>query len=295
MDLQAEELCDPVFGQIERPSQDKRQQATKPNSRKPAPGYNFSVHSPETDMGRGAKPKRGYSVDSRKDSLKCLVCDKSHRVSECHSFRDTTPQARMNIAKQKRLCFNCLDYANHGFPQCKRSAGCGMHGCNMRHSVLLHDALTAPKDSPAVQCDTDNGYVNVTTMSTAIKSLCSVSDKPAEGSLPIVPVIVRGPEQDKYLQTYALLDSGSSNTFCSTELVSKLGLKGKDTRLTLETVNQESDINVSELSLVVSREGIPKRKRKSITLSRVYALNSFPRLRKTSVSEGHAVTAVALC
>ncbi len=149
----------------------------------------------------------------------------------------------------------------------------------MRHSALLHDALTAPKDSPAVQCDTDN-------VSTAIKSLCSVSDKPAEVSLPIVPVIVRGSGQDKYLRTYALLDSGSSNTFCSTEVVSKLGLKGKDTRLTLETVNQESDVNVSELSLVVSGAGIPKRKRKSITLSRVYALGSFPRLRKSPVSEG---------
>ncbi len=83
VDLQAEELCDPVFGQIEWTSQDKRQQVTKPNSRKPAPGYSFSVHSPETDAGRDAKPKRD-SVDHRKDSLKYVanhtVCRSATRL-----------------------------------------------------------------------------------------------------------------------------------------------------------------------------------------------------------------------
>ncbi len=39
-------------------------------------------------------------------------------------------------------------------------------------------------------------------------------------------------------------------------------------------------------SLVVSGAGIPKRKWKSITLSRVYTLNSFPRLSKSPVPEG---------
>ncbi len=47
---------------------------------------------------------------------------------------------------------------------------------------------------------------------------------------------------------------------------------------------------MSELSLVVSGAGIPKRKQKLITLSRVYALNSFPRLRKSPVSEGQLQT-----
>ena len=46
VDLQAEELCDPVFGKIEQSSQEKRRQETKLNSRKlPAVGYSFSVYS----------------------------------------------------------------------------------------------------------------------------------------------------------------------------------------------------------------------------------------------------------
>ena len=63
-----------------------------------------------------------------------------------------------------------------------------------------------------------------------------------ESVLPIVPVRVKAAKGSHVHQVYALLDPGSSATFCSEELMSQLGLKGKRTHILLRTLNQEMPV-----------------------------------------------------
>ena len=61
--------------------------------------------------------------------------------------------------------------------------------------------------------------------------------------LPVVPVKVRCLGTQECLETYALLDSGSNSTFCSESLVHRLGLKSKQVKIRLTTLEKHEDVN----------------------------------------------------
>ena len=74
-------------------------------------------------------------------------------------------------------------------------------------------------------------------------------------ALHIVHVRVRASNSLRYVETYALLDSGSTNTLCSERLADELLLDGETHELTLTTLDKE-DTRVS--SCVVSLEWVAK-------------------------------------
>ena len=58
-------------------------------------------------------------------------------------------------------------------------------------------------------------------------------------ALPIVPARVRASNSLRNVETYALLDTGSTSTFCSERLVDELQLDGETQELTLTTFDKE--------------------------------------------------------
>jgi hypothetical protein len=61
-------------------------------------------------------------------------------------------------------------------------------------------------------------------------------------ALPIVPVVVRNPVTGVELRTCALLDSGSTSSFCSSDVADILTLESQQETLTLTTVETENAI-----------------------------------------------------
>jgi hypothetical protein len=69
--------------------------------------------------------------------------------------------------------------------------------------------------------------------------------------LPIVPIKVH--VLGRTIDTYALLDSGSTNTFCSDQLITDCGVEGTHRQLTLTTLEKENSVTETKcISLVVS-------------------------------------------
>ena len=69
--------------------------------------------------------------------------------------------------------------------------------------------------------------------------------------LPIIPVRVQS-EDKNYVETYALLDSGSTHSFCTESLAHHLGAKGRIHKLHLTALDKKVDhINATMVSLVV--------------------------------------------
>lgn len=64
----------------------------------------------------------------------------------------------------------------------------------------------------------------------------------------IVPVLIKTKESQSVVETYAFLASGSNTSFCAESLLEKLNAKGKQTKLTLTTLQGEE--NSAECSLV---------------------------------------------
>jgi hypothetical protein len=60
----------------------------------------------------------------------CECCEMfGHAVWECQKFiKELTVNQRWNLAKEKQLCFRCLNGSHFG-KDCRRTKECGMDGC----------------------------------------------------------------------------------------------------------------------------------------------------------------------
>ena len=160
-------------------------------------------------------------------------------------------------------------------------------GCQSKHSTYLHprnDTRVAEKSSgPDVPWrsvgESDNG---TTVDNNGVRNSC-VNAAKAEFSaigagvsvtgLPVVPVKVKCAGSSKVIETYAFLNPGSDTTFCTNELLEQLGVEGKETILSLTTLQQEDQTtrcnmmslvvfdldeeNLVELPIVFSTERLP--------------------------------------
>ena len=78
-------------------------------------------------------------VKQTHDSL-CAFCNKKgHETSYCANAKDKPSDDRWKIAKDKKLCFNCLKPTNnlHNSGNC-RQPSCTAEGCGNKHHRLLH-------------------------------------------------------------------------------------------------------------------------------------------------------------
>ena len=103
---------------------------------------------------------------------------------------------RCNYVKSNNLCVLCLG-SDHSLSDCRSTYTCKVNNCGEKHSSSLH---VYKFQTPAV-------------------GNCVISDDKSNVSMPTVPVIIVGT-----FQTSALLDTGSSVSFCSKRLMNELKL-----------------------------------------------------------------------
>ena len=169
----------------------------------------------------------------------CILCQADHSLFYCQQFKDMTPDQRFQFAFDKRLCFNCLLHG-HTSSQCNLRRTCTVKGCGLKHTKFLHtgrmigrssDGYRFPREASksANQSNsaTQTEYGNANADSSSHASCDTTGAGVYRVALPIIPVTVRSPDGNKQYNTYALLDSGSTNSFCLQELADELQVKGK--------------------------------------------------------------------
>ncbi len=155
---------------------------------------------------------------------KCILCHDNHRLWHCKVFREKSPRERLELVKTNNLCENCL-LNNHSTAQCKKPSVCSVPGCGEKHTKFLHEIDT--EELRDVQANT------------AIDS---------DVLMPIIPVLVNGRHK-----VHALLDTGSTGSFCTQEMVEKLGLNKKPVTYTLGTLSASKEIrNTSSVNFEVT-------------------------------------------
>ena len=70
-------------------------------------------------------------------TVKCSICNGDHKITKCHEFAEKSCEERMEAAKIKRLCFNCLK-PGHLAQNCNSDERCEVNGCGRKHATLLH-------------------------------------------------------------------------------------------------------------------------------------------------------------
>ena len=248
-----------VFGDIS-----VQQQPTTPgNARarlKQTP-RNTSSLATNTYSEASSEPPNTHQNQNRR---RCPMYDSNQFwLSQCIDFKRKSVKEKIAFVRLKGLCDNCLVYS-HRASACPKPRFCRVTGCNGNHSSFLHPRSVeqAPSPRSANQLSTDSPPQAPATVSEATSSYVqgkkrlvqkdNWSPSTATG-LAVFPVKVRSPDRNEAVTTYAFLDTGSTASFCSEELANQLGLSGRETLLSLTTMDKEdSKVKSSMVSLDVS-------------------------------------------
>lgn len=243
----AAEANDPVYGTFST----GYQTSSPPKQQKS--NFSSNVQVPDEE---GKEPGVAQPAKST-----CLVCKEDHYIFKCNTFKQMRPEERSNFAMKNNLCFNCLR-PGHSAALCRSDRRCPVNNCGKKHSAFLHlkkaPVKQASHDDNEQQEQPENKVNNYATGAGSYRM-----------ALPIVAVKVRVPGSHQEVTTYALLDSGSTSTFCSSGLLKQLGVSGKKTVIHLTTLEKKDSITEAE---VVNLEVISLQSPFStISLPNVYA------------------------
>ncbi|XP_061393150.1 uncharacterized protein LOC133328620 [Musca vetustissima] len=132
----------------------------------------------------------------------CFLCEDAHKLSKCSKFNEMTTTERWDLVKSKNLCCICLGRHRR---KCWFQRECGVNGCIVRHSPLLHS----------------DDYPGVSTLSTINNHKASGTQ---DSFFRIVPVTLYN--NSKSVTIFALMDDGSSLTLLEEGVADKLGVTG---------------------------------------------------------------------
>ena len=146
----------------------------------------------------------------------CDLCNdkKSHEVYSCPKFKSSSVEWRRKVAKDKMLCYACLRTGHR-----RGSKECRIKGVCSKCGSPDHNTLLCTKGSTTVQNQDNQKQVDVN----AICCSSTNDEKETRTYLPVIPILVKLPDQPEYVKANALLDSACNGTMCLNTLAKKLG------------------------------------------------------------------------
>jgi len=182
-----------------------------------------SPRQPLTYGGKVSKPSYSNVVTQ----IQCTLCNGSHRLFKCDKFLKLQPQQCLHHAKQRRLCFNCLQLFDKNHTCSKQVC----HKCQNKHHTLLHlDSQTQA---------TNNGFITRNNQSTNTKGVTNANvntyhtlkSKPRNHILLATAIVEVRNKSGQYVPCRALLDSGSQTHFITERCVQCLRLPRTQTHI----------------------------------------------------------------
>ena len=240
IEWRAEAANDPVFGRIGETSKSRKKYPRGGcQTLHPVPSgiVDSKVMTMATQVGLSGSEnpptsnKHPNRTTQKGDGGKCYSCDSAHRIERCPDFISKSVRERMILARYEGLCLNCL-CKGHFASQCQSSFRCKQ--CQQPHHSLLHKT-TEDKEGAGVNLQRnpdqkEQANVNATTtepiapIETTSRTYSMTSQ--TKVALQVVPVKIMNNDGHS-VTTYALLDTGSEETFLSKTISDRLWLEIK--------------------------------------------------------------------
>ena len=210
------------------------------------------------DTGKSQGDNRG------KQSI-CLMCHSVHPLYACNVFKKKSIHQRLAFVAHHELCRMCFSN-EHAAVNCSADIVCKK--CHLNHSTYIHvDDVIVNKD---VDVNTVRPVDIPTNSSGTTLASNSADDTPSSDYtfMPTVSFVVNGS-----YKTHALLDSGSTNSFITSDAVKCFGLSGKTViyrHSTVDTLCMTTSTKVVNF-ILYSIDGS-----KSLTMSNVFVVEEVP-------------------
>ena len=160
--------------------------------------------------------------------------------------------------ERMKLCFSCFN-GQHSFRNCPQPRKCTRDGCGSTHNTFLHGAerIFPRKPEPGkdsngetTSCSTATGNPKKNEVTSCLPSVSDV-----KGLLQIAEVELQTSEKSE--RVLVLCDSACSHSWISSELASKLDVRGTPTKLTAHGINTNKvvDTQMVELKLTPVHSG----------------------------------------
>ena len=222
---QADIVNDPLYGKDVLKDRPKKVVMGKSVSSLPVATRSTCSSTPTFDAGVQS------NSETRSTAL-CHLCSKYHKLYTCYQFRSMPIEKRCDYVSANNLCVLCLS-KDHSVADCQSTYVCKINNCGEKHSSSLHVY-------PNVQLPSLTSSVH--------------SNDNSNVYMPTVPVVIDG-----IFHTSALLDTGSSTTFCTKRLVEELKLQGVKMSYKLQTLHGSKDSCSDVVDFQVSSEDRLKR------------------------------------
>ncbi|XP_059061602.1 uncharacterized protein LOC131854489 [Achroia grisella] len=183
-------------------------QPPKQPTRQPIPKATMSAPRRQmTDRGAAVYA----AVEKSEQSTECLCCGAAHVTPK---LNDMSLSDRWEWAKTNKMCFQCMNSTHRRF-KCK-ARKCGVRECRKPHHALLHP----PEEPPKRQEDT------------AITAAARLPEN-SQVLLKVCPIIVKG-KTGREVETYVMLDEGSTVTLIDAEIAEQIGAEGPTRSLRIQ-------------------------------------------------------------
>ena len=153
---------------------------------------------------------------SKVKPAKCLYCSAMHPIYRCREFKLLSYVEKCKIVDKHHLCRACLN-SGHIAKNCSKGLKCQKANCGSAlHVTILHPPKNHVQASGSINDTAVSENLLSCNEKTSLTSLTIISHT-KRTFLDIVPVRVR--KGKEFIDTYALLDSGSDRTFCERSLL----------------------------------------------------------------------------
>ena len=209
---------------------------------------------------------QGDNINCGKQSI-CLLCPSVHPLYACGVFKKKSINQRLAFVAHHKLCCICFS-KEHATINCPADIVCKK--CSLNHSTYIHvDDVIVNKDVD-VDVNTVTPVDIPTNSSGTTLASNSADDTPSSDYtfMPTVSVVV-----NESYKTHALLDSGSTNSFITSDAVKCFGLSGKTViyrHSTVDTLCMTTSTKVVNF-ILYSLDGS-----KSLTMSNVFVVEEVP-------------------
>ncbi|XP_037931374.1 uncharacterized protein LOC119666163 [Teleopsis dalmanni] len=187
-------------------------------------------------------------------AVRCYICGGGHKIMECEIFKNEPTNQRWRIVKEKKLCRQCLGEHRR---RCFNNKVCGIDGCNARHHPMLHSRID--QSTPAISFTANNVSSDVVEQISlspySNKALLNNHNSSVNKNWSycrILPVTLYGTKRT--INTYALMDDGSTLTLIEASLADELGNDGIQDALCINWTGNISrqENNSKRLNLQIS-------------------------------------------